>query len=175
MPFPLSVGEESLVLLRGNAVKFSLAGCLIGYNALPFLDPLLGLSLGVLPSIVKLIQLKSIFRDSNHKFLFSIDQLYQTSDQFASLNMEDIYFLIVVDAIILQIYQIFHLIFNAIELVFVYFFVGNEEMAQDFVVVRGILAVLLEHCEDFMHVFTVYDVFEGNALLWTLVDLQYFG
>lgn len=129
MSFFLGVGEEGLVLLRGKTVEFCLTWCLVGYYALPFLDPFLGLSFGVLPSIVKLIQLIRIFRDPNHKFLLDIDQLYQTSHQFSSLDVKDIYFLIVVDAVILQIYQILHLILYAVELVFVYLLVSDEEVA----------------------------------------------
>lgn len=34
--------------------------------------------------------------------------------------------------------------------------------------------MLLQYCEDFMHGFAVYDVLEGDALLWSVVDLQYF-
>ena len=89
--------------------------------------------------------------------------------------MEDIYLLIVVDAVVLQVDQVPHLILDAVELVLVYFFVGDEEVAQDFVVVRAILAVLLQHCENFMNGSAVDDVFEGDAFFWDLVDGQYFG
>lgn len=135
MSFFLSVGEERLVFLRGKTVEFCLTWCLIGYYTLPFLDPFLGLSFGVLPSLVKLIQLIRIFRDPDHKFLLVIDQLYQTSNQFSSSDVKNIYFLIVVDAVILQIYHIFHLILNAVKLIFVYFFICDEEVSQDFIVI----------------------------------------
>ena len=75
MPLLLGVGEEGLVLLRGKNVELCLAGGLIRHDALPFLYPFLRLSLGVLPSVVELVQLVCILRYANYKFLLSIDQL----------------------------------------------------------------------------------------------------
>lgn len=89
--------------------------------------------------------------------------------------MEDKDLLIVVDAVVLQVDQVPHLILDAVELVLVNFFVGDEEVAQDFVVIRGILAVLLQYCEDLVDGSAVDDVFEGDILFWGLVDGQYFG
>lgn len=35
--------------------------------------------------------------------------------------------------------------------------------------------MLIQHRKDFMHEFAVYDILEGNTLLWTVVNILYFG
>lgn len=124
-------------------MEVCLTGGLIGHDALPLLDPFLGFSLGVLPPIVKLIQLKGVLRDPHHKLLLHIEYLQQVTDQLPCFDVEDIYFLIMIDTVILKVDHILHLILDAVELVLVNLLVGYEEVADDLIVIRGIFAILL--------------------------------